>query len=386
MQNKETQEISNILKELVKIDTSRSLSNEKELVDYIKKLFDEWQIKYEVFEPYEGKASIVAKIKGKSDESIVLYSHLDTEDLNDLSKWKIHPLEGKEVNGNIIGRGTLDCKGLVAIWLAIVKRIANSNQIPNKTLIFVGVADEESGGEKGIKWLLENTNYFDKSKIVLSEGGGYPIKFNKNIYFTCQIGEKEKVYFNDMNKFNNISEHNYENEVIYTGNILINLFKSLKRKANNINTILYLKDQILSKQTSRRISLDDYLKNQVLSIDRKKVVLKLPYLKNEEITYKENLEVQSAETKFTKVNTKTFKIIQKQLKKVNSNYKLLPYITPGYSDNRYFRKKEIEVYGFFPLDYNNNISGIHGYNEYISKKSISLSFTILLKIVKNIIY
>lgn len=386
MQNKEIQEISYILKELVKIDTSKSLNNEKELVDYIKKLFDMWKMKYEVFEPYEGKASIVAKIKGKSDESIVLYSHLDTENLNDLSKWKYHPLEGKEVNGNIIGRGTLDCKGLVAIWLAIVKKIANSNQIPNKTLIFVGVADEESGGEKGIKWLLENTNYFDKSKIVLSEGGGYPIKFSKNIYFTCQIGEKEKVYFNDINNFNNISEHNNENEVIYTGNILINLFKSLKRKANNINTILYLKDQILSKQTVRRISLDDYLKNQVSILDRKKVVLKLPYLKNEEITYKKNLKIQCAETKFTKVNSKTFKIIQKQLKKVNSNYKLLPYITPGYSDNRYFRKKGIEVYGFFPLDYNNNISGIHGYNEYISKKSISFSYTILLKIVRNIIY
>ena len=71
---------------------------------------------------------------------------------------------------------------------------------------------------------------------------------------------------------------------------------------------------------------------------------------------------------------------------INKKYKLLPIITPGYSDNRFFRQRGIATIGFFPLDIKNNISGIHGNNEYISFKSLILSYNILLQTLKTLLY
>ena len=79
--------------------------------------------------------------------------------------------------------------------------------------------------------------------------------------------------------------------------------------------------------------------------------------------------------------TNIFSFIESELKSINQNYKLLPIITPGYSDNRFFRYRKIPTLGFFPLDTRNNISGIHGNNEYISFKSLKLSYDILSKVV-----
>ncbi|MFQ9288492.1 MAG: hypothetical protein ACLR3X_10145 [Intestinibacter bartlettii] len=57
----------------------------------------------------------------------------------------------------------------------------------------------------------------------------------------------------------------------------------------------------------------------------------------------------------------------------------MPTITPGYSIID-FRYRKIPTLGFFPLD-TNNISGIHGNNEYISFKSLRVSYDILSKVV-----
>ena len=85
-------------------------------------------------------------------------------------------------------------------------------------------------------------------------------------------------------------------------------------------------------------------------------------------------------------NKKIFTIIENKLNNINPKYKLLPIITPGYSDNRYFRQRGIPAIGFFPLDIKNNISGIHGNNEYISFKSLTLSYNILLQTLKTLLY
>ena len=62
---------------------------------------------------------------------------------------------------------------------------------------------------------------------------------------------------------------------------------------------------------------------------------------------------------------------------------LLPFVTPGYSDNRFFRNKGILTLGFFPLDAKNSIAGIHGPGEYINRNSLRLALDILPKAVKR---
>ncbi|MCD2492438.1 M20/M25/M40 family metallo-hydrolase [Lacrimispora sp. NSJ-141] len=62
---------------------------------------------------------------------------------------------------------------------------------------------------------------------------------------------------------------------------------------------------------------------------------------------------------------------------------LLPVISSGFSDNRHFRRAGIPVLGFFPLDERNSISGIHGYQEYISVDSLELAYQVLYGITEQ---
>ena len=62
----------------------------------------------------------------------------------------------------------------------------------------------------------------------------------------------------------------------------------------------------------------------------------------------------------------------------------MPCITPGYSDNREFRKAGVPVIGFFPLDIRNSLRGIHGVNEYITEASLALAYRVMTGILSRL--
>jgi acetylornithine deacetylase/succinyl-diaminopimelate desuccinylase-like protein len=98
----------------------------------------------------------------------VLFSNVDTLNFDILSVCHIDVVPSKvydmSVNDNIVrGRGVFDMKSFVVVALYNLKRIKNFN-IANKYGVLV-VSDEESGGENGTKYWIENLNL--KTKIVL---------------------------------------------------------------------------------------------------------------------------------------------------------------------------------------------------------------------------
>ena len=96
---------------LINIDTTINSNNEIEGILYIKEVFDKIGIENKVYEPVSGKGNIIATIKGKSDDAIILHSHIDTANYN-AENWLFPPQKATLVNNCIVGRGTLDCKGL----------------------------------------------------------------------------------------------------------------------------------------------------------------------------------------------------------------------------------------------------------------------------------
>ena len=64
--------------------------------------------------------------------------------------------------------------------------------------------------------------------------------------------------------------------------------------------------------------------------------------------------------------------------------RLMSVITPGTSDNRWFRRAGIPVVGFFPLDLRNSLGGIHGNNEYISEASLSLAWRVISRVLDKL--
>ena len=347
------QTIVDYLCNLINIDTTINSNNEIEGILYIKEVFDKIGIENKVYEPVSGKGNIIATIKGKSDDAIILHSHIDTANYN-AENWLFPPYKATLINNCIVGRGTLDCKGLIAIWMDIMKYFylnnCNGKELKN-TLIFICSCDEEGDGKYGTDWLLNNTPVSNNIKLVFGEGGGYPIPLGEDIYFTIQT---EEVYINKNSKIKNTSTNYTENKI----NEIFN--KAIELGYYNQNTLNFYNNRQL--QNKRKIAQECFYENIDIILENKEVDILCDY------------------------NKKIFTIIENKLNNINPKYKLLPIITPGYSDNRYFRQRGIPAIGFFPLDIKNNISGIHGNNEYISFKSLTLSHDVLLQTLKTLLY
>ena len=347
------QTIVDYLCNLINIDTTINSNNEIEGILYIKEVFDKIGIENKVYEPVSGKGNIIATIKGKSDDAIILHSHIDTANYN-AENWLFPPYKATLINNCIVGRGTLDCKGLIAIWMDIMKYFylnnCNGKELKN-TLIFICSCDEEGDGKYGTDWLLNNTPVSNNIKLVFGEGGGYPIPLGEDIYFTIQT---EEVYINKNSKIKNTSTNYTENKI----NEIFN--KAIELGYYNQNTLNFYNYRHL--QNKRKIAQECFYENIDIILENKEVDILCDY------------------------NKKIFTIIENKLNNINPKYKLLPIITPGYSDNRFFRQRGIPTIGFFPLDIKNNISGIHGNNEYISFKSLTLSHDVLLQTLKILLY
>ncbi|HBH13190.1 MAG TPA: hypothetical protein DDX29_08760 [Clostridiales bacterium] len=369
--------IIGILTDLININTTKSANNETEAARYLQEKCQIMGMECELYEPFRGKGSLVATINGRKQDSIALYCHLDTDDCIDIDSWQFSPLEATSICDCIFGRGAIDCKGLAAVWMGVLDRIIQEEIVPQKTIKFFAVCDEESGGEKGLRWLIDNTNHFENINLVLSEGGGFPVQSDEKTYFTVQTGERERITIKKSYNKKNILE-NLNQVAIEEG---------IEAKAFNLDTKDYLthvkSENNLKKK--RKIDTENFYNFMFDYHEDNIFIYKMPFTGMKDIV-KEEYIIEHMQTGPVKDLSCYLDIIQKKLLKIDDGYRILPFVTPGFSDNRYFRLQGIDTIGFFPLDINNHVSGVHGINEYITKESIELSVEILYHLIKSIAF
>ncbi len=89
-------------------------------------------------------------------KTLLLHSHYDTQPAGDLTRWESDPYRAALRDGAIYGRGAGDDKGSVAAQIAALLTLARAGYDPPFRLQFAFVADEESGGERGTRFLRES--------------------------------------------------------------------------------------------------------------------------------------------------------------------------------------------------------------------------------------
>ncbi|WP_432664534.1 M20/M25/M40 family metallo-hydrolase [Wukongibacter baidiensis] len=381
------------LVDLLSIDTRTKKNNETEAAIYIKKKLDEYNIWSEIIEPITGKGSVIGYIPGRNKEkrNLLLLSHLDTCYYGNLEDWFMDPRRGTEYEGRVFGRGAIDCKGLVALCMGILVYLKTNNIILERGIVFAGTADEESGGHFGSKYLLSNHHLIKESGYVLSEGGGFPIKVDEGLYYLCQYGERGKLRYC-------LLEDDGRKLLMDKKRIVGRLDKELIEGSKNLSDSYRLFDSLYQKSTvnhSRRIDYEDIFSNSVsIYMQEEKSILEIDYLPEikkvsiidavrnmYDIELSDNNLIKDVPAYLSNTDTGLYKIIENETSKYLPEAKVIPYITPGYSDNRLFREQGKVTYGYFPMDINNSLSGIHGYNEYISYKSLEIGFQILKNII-----
>ena len=188
-----------ILKELIEVNTSDSAGHTPELAAAIATRlkaagFPANDVTVLGHHPrYQG---LVARYRGRASgkKPIMLMAHLDVVDARK-EDWSFDPYVFKEEGGYYYGRGTTDNKAGVATLVANFVRLKQEKFVPDRDLIMVLTADEETSGES-IAWLMkEHRSLIDAEYALNTDGGGGALVNGKPQAFSVQTAEKVYLTF-----------------------------------------------------------------------------------------------------------------------------------------------------------------------------------------------
>jgi acetylornithine deacetylase/succinyl-diaminopimelate desuccinylase-like protein len=120
-----------------------------------------------------GRVSIVGRIEGSdpSAPSLCLMGHTDVVPVHP-EGWVNDPFGGELIDGEVWGRGAVDMLNLTASMAVAFRSLAESGFRPRGDLIYFGVADEEAGSAHGARWMADNDPDAIRADYVLTESGG----------------------------------------------------------------------------------------------------------------------------------------------------------------------------------------------------------------------
>jgi acetylornithine deacetylase/succinyl-diaminopimelate desuccinylase-like protein len=192
--NEAIAELTTHLRELIKIDTTNQPGNEIAAARYIAQVFEREGIASTIIEPAPDRGNIIARLKGDgSKPPLLLMGHLDVVAAESV-KWEHPPFAAEIDNGCIWGRGSLDCKNTVALWMMVLILLKRSGVRSKRDVIFLATADEEADQRHGMEWLVDHRYDLIEAEAALSEGGGFGISFMDKVFYNYQSAEKGIVW------------------------------------------------------------------------------------------------------------------------------------------------------------------------------------------------
>jgi len=181
------QETTEVLQELVRFNTVNPPGNEREAIEYLADYVGEAGFDTTLLGTSAQRPNLVATLDGQGDGPVLLYlGHVDTV-LADASEWRHDPWSGDVADGYLWGRGALDMKSQVAAEAVAGAALARAGWRPaSGALKLVFVADEETGGDVGARWLTENHPDQVRCDMLLNEGGGKVFEYEgRRRYGVC---------------------------------------------------------------------------------------------------------------------------------------------------------------------------------------------------------
>ena len=172
-------EFRSLFKELVEIDTSITTGSctvaAERMAARLKAAgFGSDQLTLFTDPAFPKEGGLVAVLPGSANtlKPLLLIAHLDVVAAK-RADWERDPYQLIEEDGYFYGRGTIDTKGLAAIWTDILIRHARAGTRAARTLKMALTCGEETNGAfNGIEWLTANKRELIDAEFALNEGGG----------------------------------------------------------------------------------------------------------------------------------------------------------------------------------------------------------------------
>jgi acetylornithine deacetylase/succinyl-diaminopimelate desuccinylase-like protein len=408
-----------LLRKFIQIDTTNPPGNEEKAILFLESILRKEGLEADIYSPAPGRANILAKIGGKRPgKPVVLLSHVDVVPAQS-DGWDVDPFGGVLKDGFVYGRGAIDMKSQTICQLLAFIELYRKGTVPDQDILFLATCDEEVGGQNGVDYMLGKVADLSDASFVLSEGGCIT---HGNGLPHAQICVAEKKLSQFMIKalgrggHGSMPHNDNANEKIVGASKTILAhewpFKATRIVSAYLNAILKGKKGkgftfTNLKDTLRGKGFRDFIQNNPVynALLRNTVTLtilkggeKVNVIPTESLAYFDArlLPTEEHDAFFKKIkklcgpevevipigsgisepmpsgyNTPYFRGIRKAVARINGPIPVLPCITTGATDLRYFRNLGIPSYGFFPVTLpEEELLRMHGINERISVENI----------------
>jgi acetylornithine deacetylase/succinyl-diaminopimelate desuccinylase-like protein len=188
-------EATELLRTLIRngcVNTGEAASgHEDRSVDALEDFFAGTGLSCERYTSQPGRTSLITRIEGRDPKAptLLLMGHTDVVPVN-AAGWQRDPFAGDLVDGIVWGRGAIDMLNLTSTMAVATRRLAAGGWTPRGTLIYLAVADEEAGGFLGAGHLVEHHADAVRCDYVITESGGVPVPTPAGPALPLTVGEK----------------------------------------------------------------------------------------------------------------------------------------------------------------------------------------------------
>ena len=431
-------EVTELLSELIRIDTSNPPGNETAAARFIQDLLFAEGLKAEIIESAPGRGSLVARIPGRrGQKSLLLMAHLDVVPASQ-EGWDHPPFAGVVDKGLVYGRGAWDCKGMVAAEVVALLLLLREGFEPGGDVALALWADEEKGGNMGAGWLMKHRPELVQADFVVNEGGGHALPIDGRNHYTIQVAEKGVFWTKLITRGTpgHASMPHRDNALLKMSTYLAKLgtLKTPIHQSDIVEQYLSLRLATIGQTFKGKLQVDDQLLDE-LSKTHPRVAAEVNTLVRLSIAptmiqagTKENIipesceavidcrllpgqtaedlrrtldealggleeveivPIQADEGTVSPLETDLYQNITQTMQELDPGCRCIPYMVSGGTDSRFFRQKGISAYGFFPVSPDippsEMLSMVHGRNERISQNNLLLATKFYYRLVKRML-
>ena len=370
---------------------------------------------------------------------VVLMAHLDVVPVieENLTDWKQPPFDGKVVNDTLWGRGTIDDKIGVIGLLEATERLLKEGYKPERTLYLSFGHDEEIGGLKGAKVIVEHLKAQGvEAEYVLDEGGtisqGIIPGITKDValigvaekgYVSLELSVKKEGGHSSMPEkesaidilsaaivkvksqpfpaklagpiagfieylgpeMSGINRFIFANRWLF-GSIITGVYEKTGSgnalvRTTTAPTIFNagVKDNVIPQNAKATINF------RIMSgEDSNSVMERVKKLINDPRIKIEKGRMQSEPSKVSSTNSFGFRQLQSTIAEVYPDALVAPFLVIAGTDAKHFEPIANDIYRFSPMIINaNNIKSFHGLNERIAVKDFKQAVRFYHRLIEN---
>lgn len=408
-----------LIRDFLRINTTNPPGNEEDAALFLEDIIKREGLTAKMYAGAPRRANILSRIKGKvKGKPVILLSHIDVVPARE-DEWTVDPFGGEVRDGYVYGRGAIDMKSQAICQLLAFIDLARRGVVPRRDIIFLATCDEEVGGAQGMEYMLDRVPELKDASFVLSEGG---CLMEEDGFVHAQVSVTEKKLSQFIIRAKGTGGHgsmphgdNANEKIVEASQRILSYkwpFKSIPVTRAYLKGMLEgrkiggskfppLKEALKSRKWKSFLE-ENEMYNAILRNTVTLTILKggekVNVIPSESSATFDSrlLPSESHDTFFKKIrtlagkdveierigervsvpapslyNTVYFEGIGDCVRSLKGEVPVLPFVTTGATDLRYFRDLGIPSYGFFPitLTKEENLK-MHAKDERISLRNI----------------